>query len=84
MNVAGNGNVSVSWGSGNGTGFTIYQRVFNNTYRISVTNTYGSFELPATGGMGTTHYYTFGGLLILAAALMYLLDAVCRRRKGGR
>ena len=49
-----------------------------------MTNTYGSFVMPDTGGMGTAPYYTFGMLLILAAAFMYLLKAVCRRQKGGR
>lgn len=84
LNVSGN-SVGVNWGTGNNTtGFTFYQREYRSEYLITVTNTYGSFELPATGGIGTAPYYTFGILLILAAALMYLLKAVCRRQKGGR
>ena len=45
---------------------------------IVVNNTY--YELPATGGTGTT-LYTTGGALLMAAA-MYLLYIQYKRRKG--
>ena len=79
-----NNNLDMSWELANGTQFTFYERDYREEYKITVTNTYGSFIMPSTGGMGTAPYYTFGILLILAAALMYLLKAVCRRQKGGR
>lgn len=41
-------------------------------------------DLPMTGGIGTTFYHTFGMLLILAAALMYIRNHGCNRRKEGR
>lgn len=47
---------------------------------IVVNNTY--YELPATGGTGTT-LYTTGGALLMAAA-MYLLYIQYKRRKGGK
>ena len=45
----------------------------------TVTN-YRAVELPQTGGMGT-HLYTFSGLLVIMAALMY---GCSRRRKQER
>lgn len=45
---------------------------------IVVNNTY--YELPATGGTGTT-LYTAGGALLMAAT-MYLLYIQYKRRKG--
>ena len=77
-------NIQMSWELYNGTAFTYYQREYSGQYRITLTNTYGTFVLPHTGSTGTAPYYTFGILLISAAALMYLLKAVCRRQKGGR
>ena len=47
---------------------------------VVVNNTY--YELPETGGSGTT-MYTTGGALLMAAA-MYLLYIQYKRRKGGR
>ena len=76
--------LGMEWNTNDGTYFTFYELDRRSEYLITLTNTYGSFVLPNTGGMGTAPYYTFGILLILAAALMYLLKAVCRRQKGGR
>lgn len=84
LNIDRNGSLGVLWETNNATTFTFYQHEVQNEFLLTVTNTYAVYVMPETGGMGTAHYYTFGGLLVLAAALMYLLDAVCRRRKGGR
>ena len=46
-----------------------------------VTN-YRTADLPKTGGIGT-HYHTFGGLLLIAAALMYICITGRKRQKGG-
>lgn len=51
-----------------------------NHYIITVTNSTG-IELPHTGGRGT-YLYTFGGLLLIATALMY--GYTLRRRREGR
>ena len=48
-----------------------------------VTNAPG-VHLPMTGGAGVTGLYTIGGLLVLAAAAVYLWLYGCRRRKEGR
>lgn len=42
-----------------------------------------TIELPVTGGSGA-HHYLIGGLLIAAAALMYVCQTFCKRRKGGK
>ena len=47
----------------------------------TVTN-YRTADLPSTGGIGT-HYHTFGGLLLIAAALMYICITGRKRQKGG-
>lgn len=52
-----------------GLGWSFYLE--NDTY----------YELPNTGGTGT-HNYTFGGLLILAAALMYGYNQRRKRERG--
>jgi len=49
----------------------------------TVTNHHGTYFLPQTGGMGTSHF-TFGGLLIIAAALMYMRKFGRKQRKGGK
>lgn len=49
----------------------------------TVTNAHTT-ELPQTGGMGSHFHYTFGGLLITAAAIMYTCINGRKRRKGGR
>lgn len=48
--------VAVTVDSGNGT-------------RISIENNSGT-ELPSTGGVGTTMFYIFGGILVLAAVVL--------------
>lgn len=48
----------------------------------TVTNLPAIAVLPNTGGMGTS-LYTFSGLLILAAALMYVITFGRKRQKGG-
>ena len=50
----------------------------------TITNTLSMYELPQTGGMGTTSHHTFGGLLILAAALMYINKFGRKRQRGGK
>ncbi|GEM_PF-2515713 len=49
-------------------------------YSINIINTAG-YELPATGGIGT-QLYTFGGLLLITAPLLY--GCVARRRRERR
>lgn len=49
----------------------------------TVTN-HRAVEIPETGSTGTHFHYTFGGLLITAAALMYTCINGRKRRKGGR
>lgn len=41
------------------------------------------YALPETGGMGTSHF-TFGGLLMIAASLVYICITGRKRQKGGR
>lgn len=50
------------------------------TYSINVVNTAG-YELPATGGGGII-FYTFGGLLLMAAPLLYRCVLRRRRERG--
>ena len=71
-----------AWGTG-GTQFTVRRNDYQDEFRVTVTNTFATYVLPETGGVGTAHYYTFGGLLT-AAALMYLIQPKRRRQKGGR
>lgn len=54
--------------------------VTEGTLTITNTPSSGGYRLPETGGMGT-HYHTFGGLLILAGAMMYLITHSIRRRR---
>lgn len=49
----------------------------------AVTNLYGAYTLPVTGGMGTLPF-TFGGLAMIAAALMYMYQNGRKRQKGGK
>lgn len=53
----------------------------NQNATVTVVNA-AQYTLPNTGGPGTSHY-TFGGLLILAAGLMYICKFGRMRRKGG-
>ena len=56
------------------------------TYETTVTNTYrwtGSYELPATGGMGTP-IYILCGLILIMAPLVYGLSLRRRHRKEVR
>lgn len=48
---------------------------------VTVTNS-RAYVLPNTGGMGT-QYHTFGGVLLLAAAWMYICISGKNRKKGG-
>lgn len=50
---------------------------------IHITNTRAGYELPATGGVGTT-LYTVGGLLITTAAILLLYRHMKRRREDGK
>jgi hypothetical protein len=49
----------------------------------TITNNPARYEMPQTGGMGTTSHYAFGGLLILAAVMMYVSKFGRKREKGG-
>ena len=49
----------------------------------TITNTLGLYNLPETGGPGTTTQYVFGSLFTFAAALMYISKFGTKRRKGG-
>ena len=48
------------------------------TYTITVTN-YAGYELPSTGGPGTTLFYLLGSLLLAAAAMLLTLKVYQRR-----
>lgn len=50
---------------------------------FTVTNKPAQYNLPETGGLGTTSHYTFGSLLTLAAVLVYTIQFGTKRRKGG-
>ena len=67
--------------SASGTTLTVYQSVTKKiptNYKVTVTNTYGAYILPETGGIGTCQF-TFGGLLLIAVSvLMYI------RKRGNR
>ena len=55
----------------------------NGLITIKIPNTkLNDKPLPSTGGIGTTLFYISGGLLIMAAAGIYIFSF--RRRKGGR
>ena len=41
-------------------------------------------ELPETGGPGVIHFYLAGGLLIMAAAMLYFTSRMSLRRRKGR
>ena len=47
-----------------------------STNAVTVINTKGA-ELPSTGGIGTTIFYTAGGLLVLGAVVLFIV----KRRK---
>ena len=48
-----------------------------------IVENYRSVELPNTGGIGTSHF-TFGGLLLMAAAaIMYSMKFWRKHKKGG-
>ena len=49
-------------------------------YDYTIINVIGGYELPDTGGAGTT-LYTIGGLLLMTAAAFLLLYIHNRRRK---
>ena len=50
---------------------------------FTVTNKPAVYNIPETGGHGTTSLYTFGVLLSSAAVLMYIIKLGSKRRKGG-
>lgn len=79
--------VSVSQYSYNATLFTVARRTEATGQpglAITVINyDEEEYELPITGGMGTSPF-TFGGLLIIAAALMYMSNFGRKLRKGGK
>ena len=49
----------------------------------TITNNLARYELPQTGGLGTTPLYALGGLLMLAAVLMYIYKFGRKHRRGG-
>ena len=55
----------------------------NGIVTIEIPNTkYSDMVLPSTGGIGTHLFYISGGLLLTAAAGIYIFSY--RRRKGGK
>ena len=61
--------VNISWDKATGD-FTYEGAVdHNGIARITIVNQAGS-ELPSTGGIGTTMFYVFGGILVLAAVVL--------------
>jgi hypothetical protein len=50
----------------------------------TITNSLARYELPQTGGMGTTSHYAFGILFVTAAVLMYISKFGHRRQRGGK
>ena len=61
--------ITISWDPTTGT-FTYGNAVDSDgTARITIVNQIGS-ELPSTGGIGTTLFYVFGGILVLAAVIL--------------
>lgn len=64
-----------------GSGYMVYYNVDDDGV-LTVTNAH-AVELPVTGGAGT-YSYTFGGLFLVAASLMYYFGFQRKRRKGGR
>ena len=50
----------------------------------TVTNLVAMYELPDTGAMGTAPHFTLGGLLIVAAAWMYISKFGRKRQRGGK
>ena len=66
--------------SATGTG---YVTETDGLITVAIPNTkYSDAVLPRTGGIGSTLFYISGGLLITAAAVVYIF--CFRRRKGGR
>ena len=66
--------------SATGTG---YVTETDGLITVAIPNTkYSDAVLPRTGGIGSTLFYISGGLLITAAAVIYIF--CFRRRKGGR
>ena len=61
--------ITISWDEATGA-FTYGNAVDSNgAARITIVNQIGS-ELPSTGGIGTTLFYVFGGILLLAAVVL--------------
>ncbi len=52
----------------------------NGDYEVTVTNTLGQ-ALPETGGIGTTVFYIFGGILVLGAVILL---ATSKRRNSAQ
>ena len=85
--VNASGAVSAVRSSGSGAAFTFYSPMEQHIpagWTVTVTNTYNGLVLPQTGGTGTFPYEV-SGLLILAAALLYITYPKFRRKpaKGG-
>ena len=75
--------LSTTSNQSNATTLLVYEQttlISPDTYAVTVTNVKGVYNLPATGSTGTQSF-TFGGLLIVAAALAYLLISRTRRRE---
>ena len=61
--------VTINWDPTTGT-FTYGNAVNSDgAARITIVNQIGT-ELPSTGGIGTTLFYVFGGILVLAAVIL--------------
>jgi len=81
-----NNSLSTTNRANDATQFLVYRKTSQTSpdgYAVTVTNTRGAYKLPETGGMGTS-YFTFGGLLMIAAACVYLVIQKERKyRRGG-
>ena len=79
--------LSLSQHSYNGTLLTVTQKSATTEkpgLSITVTNSKAEYTMPATGGIGTQPF-TFGGLFLITAALMYIfIPAHKKNRRGDR
>lgn len=79
--------VTVTTQSNNATAFNVMVRSTQNLpgTSVKVTNVEEvAYELPKTGSIGPISHYTFGSVLCLAAALMYINKFGRKQQRGGK